>query len=132
MPMVKVWNDNVHPYNETFKDQKIHIPPKSFIEMEAGEANDFRGTRNFITEEMCDSDGRPTAKAYKMIRIEPIKKDAEATTQVNPRNICQACKYEAASEKDLMEHAKASHETFTDAVAEEEMTKRRGRPAKAS
>lgn len=124
MAMVKVWNDNVHPYTEKFKDQDIKIPPKSFIMMEAGEAVDFRGTFAPIK---VDADGNPIAEGFKMIRIEEVKgdEDGEAADQVNPRTICQACKYEASSEKDLNEHAKAMHADalFSDPLAEEAMKK---------
>lgn len=128
MAMVKVWNDNVHPYRENFREQEIVIPAKSFIKMEAGEALLFRGTFAPIK---VDGDGNPIPEGYKMIRIEEIKGEETEAPKVNPL-ICQACAYEAASEKDLNEHAQSLHKdaVLVDEEAEEALkTKKAQRKA---
>lgn len=133
MPMVKVWNDNVHPYKEMFRDQKIEIPSKGFIEMEAGEALIFKGTFSTI---VLDADGNPTAEGFKMIRIEEFTKNKPEAVKVNPL-VCLACSYEAASEKDLQEHVKLSHshqvaeidEEAERAIAEKQKNKARAKSA---
>ena len=65
---VKVWNDNVHPYREKFKNKSIEIPPHDFIEMEYHEAVYFLGTMppNIQT----DAGGTQKPISYKMLRIE--------------------------------------------------------------
>jgi hypothetical protein len=69
-----------------------------------------------------------------MIRIEPIKEgeDLSPTVKTNP-HLCNACGYDASSEKDLQEHVKvAGHPIFKDEAAEAETKKKRGpgRPKK--
>lgn len=68
---VKVHNDNIHPYSEEFKGEKIHIEAKKWIEMERDEAIMFLGTFNSIIR---DVDGNPSPKSYKKLRIEEPKK----------------------------------------------------------
>lgn len=99
---VKVWNDNVHPYTELFREKKVYIAPKGFIWMEEDEANLFRGTMNSIKR---DVDGNPLPTSYKMIRIEHTQEAAP----VLKKDLCIACGYEGASAQDLSEHVKASH-----------------------
>lgn len=108
MPQVQVWNDNVHVYKEQFREQSIVIPPKGFILMDEGEAHTFKCSFAPIK---VDHDGQPVAEGFKMIRIAPIPdavQEVKPEPKVNPL-ICVACKYEAASEKDLSEHQEASH-----------------------
>lgn len=120
---VRVWNDNIHPYYEEFRDQKIKIPAKSFIMMEAGEAHLFRGSFAPIK---VDADGNPIPEGYKMIRIEENSSATPDTVKETPKNVCQACKYEASSEKDLSEHIESSHkhEMVVDEEAEREIARR--------
>ncbi len=122
MAQVRVWNDNIHPYSETFREQLIKIAPKSFVMMEAGEAHLFKGTFAPI---QVDADGNPIPQGYKMIRIEET--DEPVAAPQSKENICQACRYEAASTKDLAEHIKHSHEDIAvvDEQAEQEIAKRK-------
>lgn len=84
MPKVKVWNDNVHPHTEMFKGDQIHIPPKSFIEMEWEEAIEFKGQFTGIKRRGDDS---PDPTGFKMIRVEapsePIFKDLPLVNHAN-------------------------------------------------
>jgi hypothetical protein len=42
--LVKVVNDNVHPYREKFRGKDIYIEPKGAIEMDLNDAHAFLGT----------------------------------------------------------------------------------------
>lgn len=117
---VKVWNDNVHPYKEKFREQDIHIPPKQFIMMDKDEAHIFLGTFAGI---LRDADGNPIPEGYKMLRIEKVSEEKPVVTAHN----CQACDYKAMSEKDLDEHITALH--VEQMVDEEEVKKRKARKA---
>lgn len=66
--IVKVWNDNSHPYSEDFRGKKINIPPKTFIEMEDDVAQLFKGS--FGNGPRKDVHGQFDPRSFKMIRIE--------------------------------------------------------------
>lgn len=123
MPKVKVHNDNIYPYEETFKGEKIHIPAKGHIEMEYGEAIQFKGTFN---SPVRDADGNDTPKGYKMIRVEepPVTESLDSKL---PENLCLACRYLGKSKADLLEHVHTAHsEQFAvDADAEKEVASRK-------
>lgn len=68
MPIVKVWNDNVHPHTEKFKGGLISIPAKSCIEMEYEEAVEFQG--QFTGVARLAKNGAPDPAQFKMIRVE--------------------------------------------------------------
>ena len=125
--LVKVHNDNVHPYKEKFRDRDINIPPKGFIEMEYDEAILFKGT---FAPMVFDADGNDQPQGYKMIRVE--EPSLKELPKVNP-NLCVACRYLAHDAKDLLEHAKAHADNMVvDNEAEAEIVKKRGRPAKTA
>lgn len=65
--LVKVWNDNVHPYSEKFRGLMIQLPPKSYIEMDEDEAESFKSTFTFPK---LDGQDMPDPKFFKMIRVE--------------------------------------------------------------
>lgn len=125
MAKVRVWNDNVHPYRETFKGEKVEIAAKSWILMEQDEAIMFRGTFAPIK---TDGDGNPIAEGFKMIRVEAIPAEQPEAVKVDAL-VCQACTYKAASDADLLEHGKAKHSDIltTDEEAEAEIKVKRGR-----
>ena len=121
MPQVRVYNDNVHPYQEEFKGETVKIPSKGSIEMEFYDAHEFLGSFN---APKLDYDGNPTAASYKMLRIET----GGALPEIEVvKNVCVACAYKASSEKDLEEHAKASHahQVLVDEIAEKELKVRK-------
>jgi len=103
MANVRVWNDNTHPYQETFREHKIQIPPKSFIMMEESEAQIFKGT---FAPPKLDADGNDIPEGYKMIRIEYVQ--APQVVQV-AEHLCQACSYKGSSKSDLEAHIDANH-----------------------
>lgn len=123
MAQVKVWNENKYDYTEQFRDQLIKIPAGKHIMMEEGEAKLFRGS--FKAPEL-DGNGLPTPSSFKRIRIERMSDEVEAAPEA-ASNICQACRYEAASGKDLLEHIAASHADIQvrDEEAEREMARKR-------
>lgn len=67
MNIAKVWNDNHLPFKQTWKDQDIFIPAKSFIEMEYSEAHAFK-SYSYPMEK--DGMGQQLPSSYKMIRVE--------------------------------------------------------------
>lgn len=70
MPLVKVVNDNVHPYEERFRDQTIKIEAGKSIQMEHEDAVMFLGQMNSIKRTV---DGGPDPKSFKKLRIEDPK-----------------------------------------------------------
>jgi hypothetical protein len=122
MAQVKVWNDGDYEYRETFKDQDIRIPAHGFIEMEYYDAYEFKGTYKSIQR---DSDNQPLPHCMKKIRVEEIKPE-----QVDAKieaNTCVACKFRAASPKELFDHTVAnhSHQVVVDEEAEKELTRKK-------
>lgn len=121
---VKVWNDNTYPYKELFRDQKIEIPPKSYILMEEGEAHLFKGT---FSAPILDGDGNDTPAGYKMIRIEKVASE-KPSTQVEELR-CIACTYKPANKHDLESHIELHHkdQMVVDEEAEEAIREKRRR-----
>jgi hypothetical protein len=104
MAQVKVHNDNDYDYEETFKDVKIKIPAKGFIEMEYYDAHEFKGTYKAIQR---DGDNQPLPQSFKKIRVEePAKNEIDAKIE---SNTCVACKFRGASAKELFDHTVATH-----------------------
>lgn len=126
MAQVKVWNDNVHSYFEKYQGKPITIPAKHFVMMDEGDAHQFLGTFNNIE---LDKDGNPSPKTYKMLRIE--KSDgSEGWMPKVAKNLCNSCGFQAVSENALSEHVTQNHAHLLvrDEAAEQEITRRRGRP----
>lgn len=82
MPLVKVWNDNVHPHSERFRGDLVVIPAKSFVEMEWEDAIQFKGQftpmemprkEGARAEDEEDSVGGPDPRCFKMIRVEYVR-----------------------------------------------------------
>jgi hypothetical protein len=118
--LVRVWNDNVHPFKQVFRDKEIYIGAKKCIEMEETEAYEFRGAYSPITR---DGDGQPTPESYKMIRVEKTDKSAHKPVQAANEFVCQACGFKATNKKELDQHIDAEHlDQLTD---KEEADKRR-------
>lgn len=100
---VKLWNDNFLPFEQEFEDSVIKIPAGRFIVMDKEKAIKFRGTYYPIE---LDAGNRQLPKSYKKLRIEEIEKGEEI--KIN-KNKCQACGFNALSEKDLDEHINENH-----------------------
>ncbi|MES3012629.1 MAG: hypothetical protein V4750_02730 [Pseudomonadota bacterium] len=71
MGLARVYNDNVHPHTEVFKEKTISIAPKSFIEMDLEDAIEFKS--NF-TPIKTDGEKNPLPESFKMIRVVAIDK----------------------------------------------------------
>lgn len=97
MPLVKVWNDNVHPHKERFRGDLIVIEPKGFVEMEWEDAIQFKGQFTPMTMAKPDghraeddddvSVGGPDARCFKMIRVETVRPELvfkSESTFINP------------------------------------------------
>lgn len=67
--IVKVWNDNIHPFKQKFKGDVVTIEPKQFIKMDDSDARLFLGEFSPI---LRDADGAPDPKGFKKLRIEEI------------------------------------------------------------
>lgn len=144
MSLARVWNDNVHPHTEVFKEKTITIAPKSFVEMDYDDAVEFKSA---FTPIKTDGELNPKPESFKMIRIEPV--DGAPVTQVplvchatgkvaanhaelakmNAEHIDQL---EEASAKQLEEQAalKAENEALKARLAALETKKGPGRPSK--
>ena len=64
----KVWNDNVHPYQENWKGTEVKIAPKDFIEMDYEDAVEFKSSMGHGMR--VGNDGQALPESFKMIRIE--------------------------------------------------------------
>lgn len=118
--LVRVWNDNVFPFRQYFKEKEIFIGPRKCIEMEETEAYEFRGAYSPIVR---DADGQPTPESYKMIRIERTDKSAHQPVVAPAENVCQACGKQFPNKKELETHIDTEHlEQLAD---KEEADKRR-------
>lgn len=124
---VRVWNDNVHVYRETWKDMKIEIPPKQFITMEFMDASDFLGTRPQRID--VDANGTQKPESYKMLRIEKMDgREAEARKEFRCMIDNQVFRTQAELDEYIAKH-------YAEKIVDEESktefaAKRRGRPKK--
>lgn len=86
MSVVRVYNDNVHPYREKFKDKMIDIPSKNFVIMDYDDAIIFRGRHNPV---VLDGGGNANPESYKMIRI--VEDSNEPVVPQKEKILCHAC-----------------------------------------
>jgi hypothetical protein len=94
--MVKVWNENIYPYQEKFRNVLRVIEPKSYIEMDEDEAEYFLSK---FTAPIRDSQNRPDPKFFKKLRIEkPAGYEKQDT-----RLVCHANGQKVASAQELKE-----------------------------
>lgn len=63
----RVWNDNVHPHIEMFKEKRIEIAAGGFIEMDYEEAIEFKSS---FTVPVTDGEKNPIPMHFKKIRVE--------------------------------------------------------------
>lgn len=124
--LVKVVNDNVHPYREKFRGADIYIEPRGFIKMDENEAHLFLGTMPPNIEVDGNNIQKPTS--YKMLRIE---KEGQSKPVV-PKFKCMADGKEFSSQAELDTYIADNHvEAMIDKDAKEKVVaKKRGRPPK--
>lgn len=65
--LVKVVNDNKHPYREKFRGKEIYIEAGGAVEMDINEAHIFLGTMPPNIE--IDANGIQKETSYKMLRL---------------------------------------------------------------
>jgi len=117
MYQVRVYNDNIYPYQEKFKGEMLTIQPKQYIEMDLFDAAEFLGQ---YTPIVVDGGGAPIPKSYKMLRVvRPDNFKAEEKKEI----LCNACgmKFDTAIELD--DHVNEKH--VENLVDEDEQKKRR-------
>ena len=143
MALAQVWNDNVHPHTEVFKEKTITIPPKSYISMDYDEAIEFKCQ---FTPIRHDGEKNPRPESFKMIRVVAVTKpevqlplvchatgkvagNVEELAAMNAEHIGSL---EAESAKQLEEQAKlkAENEELKARLAALEAKRGPGRPPK--
>jgi hypothetical protein len=125
--LVKVVNDNVHPYREKFRGKDIYIEPKGAIEMDLNDAHAFLGTMPPNIE--VDANGIQKPTSYKQLRIE---KAGAPKAPASKSFVCMKDGKEFGSQAELDRHIE---ENFADDIVDEEarekvVAKRRGRKPK--
>lgn len=114
MPLVKVWNDNVHPFEQEFKGDKKRIEAGGFIEMEYYEAVEFQG---LYFPMAFDGDNRQLPTSYKKIRVEQPKAPVVSSSDISLVN--HATGEKAATKAELAAMlAEFAHLRVTDKDAE--------------
>lgn len=116
---VKVWNDNDFDWKEDFKGEKVTIPAKGHVEMDAQEAVEFRGQYPGFNRL---ADGTQDPKTMKKIRIEKPIHTEEEEEGVELFG-CHACRKVFTTEDLLTKHAEKEHsdKVVVDPVAEKEL-----------
>lgn len=128
MAKYKVYNDNVFPYYEKFKDMDIKIAPKAFIIMEEDDAYMFKGS---FKAPILDVDGNDKPEGYKMIRLVKVDGSEALDAPKFEEFICMGCKYKAPNKEDLQEHEKAAHghQVVVDEAIEKEIAQKKKKTA---
>lgn len=111
---VKVWNDNVHPYEERFQGEFIRIEPHKYVSMDYDKAVLFLGTFSGI---MIKGDGLHDPKSFKKLRIDTDdrKEVIMSRSHMNDKDdkekvfVCHACTKEFLTKKGLERHVKEKH-----------------------
>lgn len=106
MPLVKVWNKNIHPLEERFKGEMIRIPAGGCRVMDEEEAYQYKGQFKPI---ILDADGGHDARGFKILLIEPHDgTEPKVETKVDAM-ACMGCTYVGSSKADLEEHQNVMH-----------------------
>lgn len=100
---VAVFNDNIYPYKEYFRDRWVEIPSKGHIMMDKDEAQLFLGTMN---QPVLDADGNHMAQGFKMLKI---LNDKAPELQRKSELVCNACGQVFHDQSLLEKHILAMH-----------------------
>lgn len=103
--LVKVWNDNFHPYRENFEEQEIIIQANRFILMDYEKAVMFLGK---ISRVEVDGGGTQLPQSYKNLRIETMK-DTKIELGKIEKLKCIGCSFIALNEEDFENHITEMH-----------------------
>lgn len=108
--MVRVWNDNVHPFTQEIAGTTYKIPAKECIELEEDEAKTL--VKRFSPIRL-GGDDRPLPETYKMLRIDSSDLEKAKNFTQNRHKagsyVCQACGYVAANKWELDGHTSDQH-----------------------
>lgn len=115
----RVWNDGNETYREMFKGVEVVIPAKQFIEMEATEANVFRGQFTPVIRDTHGRDLRP-----KPIRVEKIK-ETEDQADEKKQFICAKDGSIWPNQEALDKHIAANFADLLDDEGKEKLKKRK-------
>jgi len=101
---VAVFNDNIYPYKETFRDKAYEIPAKGHIELEEGEAKLLLRSMNSV---LLNADGQPLPESYKKLRI--LRNRNELPSSKQEAFTCHSCAKEFSSQEMLDDHILENH-----------------------
>lgn len=93
---VKVWNDNIHPYKEKFREVLREIPAGGYIEMDEDEAEYFLAA---FTPPKKDGQGRFDPIYFKKLRIDSA--DRAALREREAALVCHANGQKAEDKSEL-------------------------------
>lgn len=117
--LVRVWNDNIHPFKQEVNGKIYAVPAKECIEIEEDEA-DMLVKR--ISPIILDGNDVPKPESYKMLRIDAddIKRNRNALHNRMRAGtyLCQACGFVAANKDELDGHSLNEHKDQLDDVDE--------------
>jgi rubrerythrin len=107
---VRVWNDNVHPFEQEIAGKKYRLEAKSFIELDEDEADTLVKRFSPI---ILGGDEQPIPESYKMLRVD--KEDLAKNRSLRQNQgragsyVCQACGYVCANKWELDGHTQDLH-----------------------
>lgn len=124
MAMVRVVNENIYPFSQSFKGQMISLGAKddgkNYIDMERDDAIQFLGQYSPME---VDVDGNPHPRGKKMLRITAVPgvKQTKAEPELD-KFVCNSCRFEARSQNELDAHIDEKH---LDEIADEDEREKR-------
>lgn len=114
--LARVWNDNDKPYTEMFRDERITIEAKGYIEMDKSDAIMFMG--QWVPIKKHDN-GQVLNPKRLRLEVVPLK------TPVVEKKLCQMCQEEFQTDKELALHSELNHaEAMVDDDARKQAAKR--------
>lgn len=125
--LVRVFNDNVHPYTERYRGKTIHIEPKGYVEMDMNEAAHFLGTNPGTAQ--VDASGIPKPESFKMLRIEKPG-DAKYEAPASKKWICHRDGREFPTQAALEKHVLENYMDDLDDEGREKLTKKTAKAKK--
>jgi len=104
MPMVQVHNDDHEDYVETYRNEKIVVPSRSFLDMERSKAIGFLGSFSGVDSQ------RGTMKVKRLRIIEDEHQRSLRMKQPQDESFkCQACGHDFLSDEELDVHISVHH-----------------------
>jgi uncharacterized C2H2 Zn-finger protein len=116
MPMAKVYNDNILPFQQEFEGEMIRLEPNEFKIMDHEKAVLFQ-KKYFPIQK--DAGGQQKAESFKRIRVEMI---GYAKAEELKKFQCMACNKNFEGKKEYDDHINDFH---IDQLADKEEAKKR-------